>query len=273
MTVSPADIAFLREFVHRRSAIVLEPDKDYLVEARLEPVARHAGLADVSALIDKLRSGSAPGLPVKVVEAMTTNETTFFRDAHPFETLEKLIVPQLLTSRASTRTITIWSAACSTGQEPYSIAMMLAHTFPELRNWQVRIIASDLAESVLARAREGRYRAVEVNRGLPKHYLSSYFEPFEQDWRVRDVIRKRVEFVQLNLHEMWTHPVRFDVVFLRNVLIYFDVPTKQRILARVRQFMAPDGALFLGGAETTANLDSNYSSDHHGKTVFFRPTK
>ena len=271
MTVSQADIVYLRDLVYKRSAIVLESDKDYLVEARLGPIAREEGCADVASLISLMRKDSAPRLPTKVVEAMTTNETTFFRDTHPFDALTKKLIPNLLKTRATTKTITIWSAACSTGQEPYSIAMLLDETFPELKDWRVRIVATDLASTVLERARQARYRQLEVNRGLPARLLVKYFDRVESEWQIKESIRRRVDFVQLNLMDNWPHSGKFDIVFLRNVLIYFDVATKQNILRRVRQVLAPDGVLFLGGAETTLHIDPAYEREQFEKSVYYRP--
>ncbi len=271
MTVSQADIVYLRDLVYKRSAIVLESDKDYLVEARLGPIAREEGCADVASLISLMRKDTAPRLPTKVVEAMTTNETTFFRDTHPFDALTKKLIPTLLKTRATTKTITIWSAACSTGQEPYSIAMLLDETFPELKDWRVRIVATDLASTVLDRARQARYRQLEVNRGLPARLLVKYFDRVESEWQIKESIRRRVDFVQLNLMDNWPHSGKFDIVFLRNVLIYFDVATKQNILRRVRQVLAPDGVLFLGGAETTLHIDPAYEREQFEKSVYYRP--
>lgn len=271
MTVSQADIVYLRDLVYKRSSIVLEADKDYLVEARLGPIAREEGCADVASLVALMRKDAAPRLPTKVVEAMTTNETTFFRDTHPFEALTKKLIPTLLRTRATTKTISIWSAACSTGQEPYSIAMLLDETFPELKDWRVRIVATDLASTVLERARQAKYRQLEVNRGLPARLLVKYFDRVESEWQVKESIRKRVDFVQLNLMDNWPHTGKFDLVFLRNVLIYFDVPTKQNILRRVRQVLAPDGVLFLGGAETTLHIDPAYEREQFERSVYYRP--
>lgn len=273
MSVSPSDIRYLRDLVYKRSAIVMEADKEYLVEARLGVVARDEGLGSVSALVERLRSGAAPKLPTRVVEAMTTNETTFFRDASPFEALEKVIVPDLLSSRAISKSITIWSAAASTGQEAYSVAMVLDDAFPQLRDWRVRILATDLANHVLDRAREGRYRQLEVNRGLPARYLTKYFERTGADWRINERIRSRVEFKQMNLVDPWVQVPRADIVFLRNVLIYFDVETKKTLLARARQTLPRDGYLFLGGAETTLNLDPNYRREQAGRAVYYRPSQ
>ncbi|MBX7190732.1 MAG: protein-glutamate O-methyltransferase CheR [Sandaracinaceae bacterium] len=262
MTLQESDFAFVRDFVLSRSAIVLEQGKEYLVEARLAPVARDAGLSGIPALVEQLRRQPSGALATRVVEAMTTNETSFFRDSHPFDALKSTIIPTLLERNRADRTINIWSAACSTGQEPYTIAMTLRENFPQLDSWKVRIVATDLAEHVLDRARAGRYRQLEVNRGLPALYLTKYFTRHGLDWEVTPALKQWTEFRQLNLIGDWGVMPRFDVVFLRNVLIYFDLDTKRKILGKVRRTMSRDGWLFLGSAETTLNIDEAFRRVH-----------
>ncbi|MFN7701641.1 MAG: CheR family methyltransferase [Deltaproteobacteria bacterium] len=258
MTLQESDFVFIRDLVLRRSAIVLETGKEYLVEARLSPVARDAGFAGIPELVEALRRHPTGPLGTRVVEAMTTNETSFFRDNHPFEALRSHVIPKLIERNRHHRSIQVWSAACSTGQEPYTIAMTLKEHFPELSSWKVRIVCTDLAECVLERARAGRYRQIEVNRGLPATYLAKYFERRGLEWEVVPALKEWMEFRQLNLIGEWGLMPRFDIVFLRNVLIYFDVETKRRILGRVRQQMTPAGWLFLGSAETTLNIDESF---------------
>lgn len=258
MSIQETDFAFVRDLVLARSAIVLETGKEYLVEARLAPVARDAGLPGIPQLVDTLRRQPTSPLVKRVVEAMTTNETSFFRDMHPFDSLRTHIIPTLLERNRAQRAITIWSAACSTGQEPYTIAMTLRESFPQLDSWKIRIVCTDLSETVLDRARAGRYRQLEINRGLPATYLTKYFERHGLEWEVVPALKQWMEFRQLNLIGEWGTMPRFDVVFLRNVLIYFDVETKRRILGRVRQTMAPASWLFLGSAETTMNVDESF---------------
>lgn len=272
MKPRPSQLNYLRTMVHRRAAIVIEPSKDYLIEARLAPVARDAGFESIGDLIGDLRAPPTPrtiSLEKRVIEAMTTNETFFFRDVHPFVALENAVIPELVRKRTS-RQLTIWSAACSTGQEPYSIAILLHDRFPELQTWTVRIVATDLAESILEYARRGRYRQVEVNRGLPLPLLTKYFDRDGSEFCLQQRIRQRVTFQVLNLIERWPTMPQLDVVFLRNVLIYFDVETKRSILKRVKQAMAPGGFLFLGGAETTLNLDDSFERVQEGNAVFYR---
>jgi chemotaxis protein methyltransferase CheR len=271
MSIAAHDFGYVRELVHRVSAIVIEPGKEYLVESRLASVARDAGFGSLDSLVAELRARPSHGLHRKVVDALTTNETTFFRDVHPFAALREDVLPRLIAARAAERRLSIWCAACSTGQEPYSVAMLLREHFPQLAAWTVRITASDLSQEVLARARAGRYTQLEVNRGLPAGYLVRYFRRDGMDWQLDDTIRRMVEFQELNLIERWPACGALDVVFMRNVLIYFDVETKRAILGRVRQVMRPDGCLFLGGAETTMNLDDAYQRETLGRAVCYRP--
>lgn len=252
------DFDYIRELVRRGSAIVLEPTKEYLVEARLGPLARKEGLGSLADLVAQLRRESQGALHRKVIDAMTTNETLFFRDVHPFEALRKTVLPELIAARETTRHLRVWSAACSTGQEPYTIAMTMREHFPDLMRWRLDIFATDLSSEVLAKARAGAYGQIEMNRGLPAKLMVKYFTKQGVDWELNEDIRKMVEFREMNLAESWPAMQPYDVVFLRNVLIYFDVETKKSILRRVRQLLRPDGYLFLGAAETTMNLDDGF---------------
>lgn len=258
MVLSIQDFDYVRTLVHKKAAIVVEEEKAYLVEARLQPLALREGLESVGALIARLRDAPPARLQQAVVEAMTTNETSFFRDLKPFEVLERVILPELLERRRGERQLAIWSAAASTGQEPYSIALLLRERFPQLRDWNVRIIASDLSSEVLNKARAGVYNRVELNRGMRDSMVRRNFHPRGAAWQVTDEVRRLIEFRQLNLIEPWPALPPLDIVFLRNVLIYFDVATKKAILERVRDRLRPDGYLFLGGAETTMNLDDRF---------------
>jgi chemotaxis protein methyltransferase CheR len=255
-SLSQIDATFVRDLVRRRSAIHLDESKHYLLETRLGQLARETGLTTVNELVQKARS-AVEGWETKIVEAITTHETSFLRDARPFEVLRQEVLPAFLASRKRTRSLTIWSAACSTGQEPYSIAMTVLEHFPELEGWPLRIVATDLSEQVLAKAREGRYRQLEVNRGLPAHFLLRHFERVGADYRVSERVRKLVEFRKLNLLDGWGS-LRPDIVFMRNVLIYFEQQTKQTILQRARQVSAPDAVLFLGAAESTFGIDEGW---------------
>ncbi|MCU1373957.1 MAG: protein-glutamate O-methyltransferase CheR [Actinomycetia bacterium] len=270
-TLAAPDFEYIAQLVHRRSAIVLEPGKEYLAESRLESVAREHGLATVTELVKHMRNGSL-AVDDLVVDAMTTNETSFFRDAHPFNALRDSVLPELIEARRVARSITIWCGATSSGQEPYSLAMLIREHFPELNSWQVRIIATDISPSMLARTREGRYSQLEVNRGLPAPMLVKYFTRDGMHWVVTDDLKRMVSAQFLNLNERWPVLPPFDLVLLRNVLIYFDVPTKQEILAKVRHSLRPDGLLLLGGAETTMNLDAKFERIPHGRSTWYRPT-
>jgi chemotaxis protein methyltransferase CheR len=271
MPISTTEFNFIRNLVRERSAIVLEPGKEYLVESRLASVARGEGYACLEHFLAELRSKPTQRMHRQVVEAMTTNETSFFRDVHPFDALRQAVVPELLQRRAAERRLTIWCAACSSGQEPYSIAMTLRDHCPGLAGWTVRIVATDLSAEMLERGRRGRYGQVEMNRGLPAPMLVKHFKKDGLEWEISDELRRMVEFRELNLAESWPALPAPDVVFLRNVLIYFDVETKRSILSRVRRLMRPDGYLFLGGAETTMNLDDAFQRVQVGKAVCYRP--
>ncbi|MCB1920678.1 MAG: protein-glutamate O-methyltransferase CheR [Candidatus Competibacteraceae bacterium] len=264
-----SDFNYIRELVRRHSAIVLEADKDYLIETRLTPLARQAGFASLEALIAALRANSATStLRNQVVEAITTHETSFFRDFHPFEALKTTVLPELLAKRSSSN-VTIWCAACSSGQEPFSIAMLVREHFPTLRN-RVRIIATDLSGAILARAKEGLYSQIEVNRGLPAVLLTRYFQRQGLQWRIRPEIRQMVEFRQNNLAESWPPIPPLDIVFMRNILIYFDLGTKKAILAKIRGVLKSSGYLFLGSSETTLNLDAAFEPISMGKSVCYK---
>jgi chemotaxis protein methyltransferase CheR len=273
MTVNPADFEYIRRFVQQHSAIVLDDTKEYLVTSRLEPLAKRECTGSLDELVRRLRTRAWGDLHSQVVEAMTTNETSFFRDGGPFEALRKEILPALIKRAEPTRQLDIWSAASSSGQEAFSIAMLIDHNFPALAGWKVQVLGTDLAQSMVSRARTGVFKQLEVNRGLPAPMLIKYFEREGLDWKVKDVVRRRTAFHQMSLTDRWTSIPPMDVVFLRNVLIYFDVATKRQILERVRRVLRPDGALFLGSGETTLNLDDNFQPVQFEKTMFYRLKK
>jgi chemotaxis protein methyltransferase CheR len=258
MALSAPDFNYIRRLVLEQSAIVLEEDKGYLVESRLSPLARREGFASLSLFVDRLQSEPFHTLHRRAVEAMTTNETSFFRDFHPFEALKKFVLPDLVGKRGQERNLNIWCAACSTGQEPYTIGMLVREHFPSLVSWNIRILATDLSSEILARAREGRYSQLEVNRGLPAGFLVKYFQKQGCEWQLRDDIRRTVEFQIVNLATAWPPMPRMDVVMMRNVMIYFGMDTKKEILGKIRRVLRPDGYFFLGAAETTFNLDDSF---------------
>jgi chemotaxis protein methyltransferase CheR len=253
------DYTYIRDLVRERSAIVLEPSKAYLIESRLTPLARSEGVGTLQQLVTRLRRDRCGVLERKVVEAMTTNESSFFRDHHPFDALRHDILPELRDRRLGVRALNIWSAGCSTGQEPYSIAMVLREHFSDLAlGWRVRILATDLARRVLDRARAGAFSQLEINRGLPAALGVKYFRREGLEWVAHDSLRQLIEFREMNLVEPWPALPAMDVIFLRNVLIYFDTETKKTILRQVRRVLRPDGYLFLGAAETTLNIDESF---------------
>ncbi|MGY6499433.1 MAG: CheR family methyltransferase [Acidimicrobiales bacterium] len=255
--INDADFGYVRELIHTSAAIVLEPGKEYLIESRIGPIARSEGLT-ITQLIARLRVQPYGPLHHQIVQAMTTNETSWFRDVHPYDALRTTVIPQLIERRRAEQSLTIWSAACSTGQEPYSIAMVLLDDFPELANWRITILASDLAEDAVGRGREGSYSQLEVNRGLPARQLVTHFSREGTHWRVNSRLRSMVRFGVVNLIGPWPDIPTADIVLLRNVMIYFDLDTKRQLLERVRATLRPDGYLFLGNAETTLNIDDRY---------------
>jgi chemotaxis protein methyltransferase CheR len=261
---------YVRKLVRDQAAIALEPNKQYLVESRLLPLARRHGWQSVRELVAQLRGRPISDLHAQVVEAMAISETSFFRDGHPFEALAEGVLPSLIAARQTTRTLAIWSAACSTGQEPYSIALLLAERFPQLASWKIQIHATDLSRSALDQAAAGEYTQLEVSRGLPEHLLAKYFAKSGARWSLRPEIRQRVQFTRANLIEPWPRLPPLDIVLLRNVLIYFTPEAKRDILARLKRRLAGDGVLLLGGAETTLGIDDDWRRDSHGKTSLYR---
>jgi chemotaxis protein methyltransferase CheR len=252
--VTPADYDYLRKLLKERSGLVLSADKQYLVESRLLPLARKVGSPHLADLVMKLKAPGAEPLIVDVVEAMTTNESFFFRDKIPFEHFKDYMLPSLLKARAARRTIRIWCAAASTGQEPYSLAMILKEMATQVAGWRFEIIATDLSNEVLEKARAGLYSQFEVQRGLPIQFLMKYFTQAGETWQIAPEIRAMVQYRPLNLLADFTHLGTFDIVFCRNVLIYFDQETKVGVLERLARITEHDGYLVLGAAETVVGL-------------------
>ena len=272
MKVGAAQFTFLCDLLRKRTGVVIDGTKEYLVVARLTPIVHQRKIPSLDTLIDRIRKGLDPSLERDVLSAMMTHETSFFRDKSPFETLRTLLIPELITRRAAQRQLTFWSAACSTGQEPYSLAMLLNEHFRVLLDtWQVRIIATDFSEAVLARAREGLFTELEVARGLPPALLQKYFRPLQGKWSISQDCRRLVEFRMLNLNTTWPMMPPCDVVFVRNVMIYFDVPTRATVVERMRRILRPDGALFLGGAETLIGMDTGYERLTGVGCSYYRP--
>ncbi|MCO6414901.1 protein-glutamate O-methyltransferase CheR [Siccirubricoccus sp. KC 17139] len=251
--MSPDGFAFIAGLVKARSGLVLTPDKQYMLDTRLGPILKREGLASLDALALKLREPRALALAEAVTEALTTNESSFFRDGKPFEHLKRLL-PALAAARPPGATLRVWSAACSTGQEAYSIAMLVQELGAETAGRKVEILGTDISQEVLSRAREGFYTQFEVQRGLPAKLMVKYLHQEAGRWRVNPPLRAMARFEHLNLLADFRHLGRFDVIFCRNVLIYFDTPTKTRVLNALAERLAADGVLYLGGAETVLGL-------------------
>ena len=252
--MTPQDFDYLRQLLRQRSGLVLSAEKQYLAESRLLPVARKHGLGGLTELVAKLRAAATAPLSTEVVEAMTTNESFFFRDKVPFDHFRMTIMPALMAARAREKRIRIWCAACATGQEPYSLAMSLKGIGPSLAGWRVEIIATDLSNEVLAKAKAGIYNQFEVQRGLPIQMLVKFFSQVGETWQVAPEIRGMVQFRPLNLLNDFASLGGFDLVFCRNVLIYFDQDTKIGVLNRLARQIPADGYLVLGAAETVVGL-------------------
>jgi chemotaxis protein methyltransferase CheR len=255
--VNPTEYEYLRKFLKDNSGLDLSADKQYLIESRLLPLARKAGLSSIAELVQKLQAGSRQMI-TDVVEAMTTNETFFFRDKVPFDHFRDHIMPEIIKARAGKRSVRIWCAAGSTGQEPYSLAMCLKEMGAALTGWRVEIIATDLSQEVLEKAKAGVYSQFEVQRGLPIQMLVKYFKQTGETWQINPELRAMIQHRQLNLLHDFAQLGTFDVIFCRNVLIYFDQDTKINIFNRLARQIEPDGFLVLGAAETVVGLTDTF---------------
>ena len=255
--MTPSDYEYLRKFLKERSGLDLSADKQYLVESRLLPLARKSSLAGIPELVAKMRGG-AEALTTEVVEAMTTNETFFFRDKIPFDHLREAILPALAQARAARRSLRIWCAASSSGQEPYSIAMCLKEAGPLFSGWRTEIVATDLSQAVLEKSKAGVFSQFEVQRGLPIGLLVKYFTQSGELWQISSEIRGMVQHRQLNLMQDFSHLGTFDIIFCRNVLIYFDQATKVTIFERMSRMLEPDGVLALGAAESVVGITNTF---------------
>lgn len=256
--MTPLDYEFLRKLLKERSGLDLSADKQYLVESRLVPLARKAGLPGISELVVKMKAGFAEALTAEVVEAMTTNETFFFRDKIPFDHLKDTMLPALLQARSARRSLRIWCAASSTGQEPYSIAMCLKGLGAAVAGWKIDIVATDLSQGVLEKSRAGIFSQFEVQRGLPIQLLVKHFTQIGDMWQLNADIRSMVQHRQLNLLQDFGHLGTFDVVFCRNVLIYFDQDTKAGIFERLSRVVESDGFMVLGAAESVVGISDAF---------------
>lgn len=268
--MTPQDFDYLRRHLKERSGLVLAAEKQYLAESRLLPVARRHGMSTLAELIDRLKTRAHPTLAGEVVDAMTTNETFFFRDKIPFDHARDTVLPALLAARAREKRIRIWCTAASTGQEPYSLAMILKGMGAALDGFRVDILATDLVADVIERAKAGIYSQFEVQRGLPIQLLLKHFTQVGEMWQIAPDLRAMVQFRPLNLLSDFTPLGRFDLVFCRNVLIYFDQPTKVRVLEAIAAQMAPDGVLYLGGAETVLGITDRFAPLPEERGVYGR---
>jgi chemotaxis protein methyltransferase CheR len=268
--VTAADFAFVAKLLHEQCGVILEPGKEYLIKSRLAPLVQKHGLASIDDLLQSLRAAGNNRLLAEVVEAMVTTETSFFRDVHPFDTLRETVLPQLIERRHCQRQLNIWCAASSSGQEPYSIAILLREHFPELDSWRVHISATDMSHEMLRRSRAGRYSQVEVNRGLPTRLLPKWFRQDGTFWHIADSIRDSVVFTHINLARPWPTMPMWDLILLRNVMIYLYDDVKKSILNRVAHVLCQDGYLLLGGVETTFGLSDSFSHMEELKSGFYQ---
>lgn len=270
MPLSASAFSYVSELVRRESAIVLAPGKEYLVEARLLPLARTVGVADVSEFVAKQQRQPDRTVQARIVDALTTNETSWFRDSEPFTAMTSTILPELMRARTTERRLRLWSAASSSGQEAYSLAMVIGD-YLRPQGWRAEILGTDISDEMIARAKAGRYSQLEVNRGMPAPLLVRHFQRQGTEWQISAELRAMVDYRKANLAAPLPPMAPFDVVFLRNVLIYFDTATKRTILQRVRSVMRPDGYLVLGSAETTLGIDEEWERVAVGRTSIHRP--
>jgi len=269
------DFSVIAKFAKDKAGLYLESDKEYLLESRLKPILAQFNLKSYAELAQEIQKNNMQ-VHKKVIESLTTNETSFFRDLQPFTLLQQKIFPELVEKRKNSRELNIWCAAASTGQEPYTVGMVLSEHFPQVfKEWKVNFVATDINQTVLNKAQSGVYSQLEVSRGLPAPLLVKYFTKKGIDWIIREDLRHFVSFTTLNL--MAPLPFSsfkpFDLVFIRNVLIYFELKDKQAILERIKKVMAPDSHLFLGSSETTLQISNGFEQINHGRVFTYQPKK
>lgn len=266
--MNPEDYAFLAELLRKESGLSLGEGKEYLITGRLNPIAASLGLTDLEGLIQRLRFRPDRSLVQTVCEAMTTNESMFFRDGKPFDNLRETLLPALIQARRHVRRLRIWCAACSTGQEPYSIAMLIKADVPQLGGWNIEILGTDISSKALERARAGRYTQFEVQRGLPVQMLVRFFKQEGREWVIAPEIREMATFREFNLLQPYNEFGDFDLIFCRNVLIYFDAPTKSGVLRRLARALNTEGYLLLGSAETVLGLSDEFELAAKGISAY-----
>lgn len=274
MKLASAEVASVARLVMDLCGILLDESKGYLIESRLAPIAQHHGLSSYTELVHKARFSYDKQLLKQIIDAITTNETLFFRDESPFEALRHKALPELIDAKAKTafpKRIRIWSAACSTGQEPYSIAMTLNELIPDIHSWDIGIFATDICDSAIDQASKGVYTAFEIERGMKPQYLDRYLARQNGHWKVKDEVRALISFQNLNLMTPFTGLGPFDVVFCRNVAIYFTPEGRRSVFQRVAQTMTLDGYLFVGCAESLADLGPQFTPHYHCRGMFYRP--
>ncbi len=270
--MTPQDFDYLKSLLKERSGLILSDDKGYLIESRLGPIVKKASLEDITALVAELKKAGSEDLRSQVTEAMTTNESFFFRDKLPFNHFKEAMIPHMLETRKIKRSFRLWCAASSTGQEPYSLAITLQEMADQIQNWRPEIVATDLSSEVLEKARSGLYSQFEVQRGLAAPLLVKYFEQVGSLWQINSTIRGMIQYKQYNLLDSFVPLGTFDIVFCRNVLIYFDQKTKIDILNRIAAQTAPDGFIVLGAAETIVGLTDAYVPVEGRRGMFQKAT-
>ncbi len=276
MRVLPEEIPEVARLVNQLCGVILDGTKGYLIESRLSGLAEAAGCATFAEFCRKVRSSTDRSLATKVIDAITTQETLFFRDASPFEALAHKVIPDLIDSKAGSlfpKRIRVWSAACSTGQEPYSIAMVFHELLPDVHSWDIQILATDISDAAIQRASAGLFPRHEIQRGMKPQMLSKYFREGPAGWKVRDELRGMIAFQRLNLLEPFPTLGPFDVIFCRNVAIYFDPPSRRSLFMRLADRLTPEGTMFVGSAESLADLGPQFLPLHHCRTVFYQPRR
>jgi chemotaxis protein methyltransferase CheR len=266
-----SDFDLYKDLLKEKSGLTLTPDKSYLLDSRLTPVARKHGFATLENMTMALRGVPKPDLLKDVIEAMTTNETSFYRDSKPFDQFRDVVLPHILKTRSGAKRLRIWCAAASTGQEPYSLCMLLREHAQKLAGWTIEFVATDIDTTVLENAKKGEYSQFEVQRGLPIQMLMKYFEQKGDRWALKQDIKSMVQFKYFNLLEPMSSLGKFDIIFCRNVLIYFDRETKGKVLGNMAQLLPDDGFLFLGGAETVLGITDAFKPMENTRGIYIKP--
>ncbi len=274
MSIGQQEFLYIQELLLKETGVSIDRSKEYLLEGRLDHIKSEQKLTTINQLLQKIKSDPIGNADLKklVLEALLTHETFFFRDNHPFESFKQVILPNIMKAKKDSRVINIWNAACSTGQEPYSLAIYIKEHFPELRSWTVNIWATDLSDQILDKAKLGLFRDIEISRGLPEELLKRYFIKEGKNWALNQEIKKMIKFEKLNLLHPFPHMPKQDIIFMRNVLIYFDEETKKEIFSKVENVLADTGYYILGSTETPINLTKAFKAETVIKTICYRLT-